>query len=403
MPPHRTGSFLRRILTLAILATLLPACPVLAQDSPADDSEPQSDETPPDFETGYSRGFFLRSSDGDFSIRFNGRIQPRLQYNRRENREDLYSYLIRRARLKISGNAHGPNLKYKFQADFGRGFVILLDAYVDYSFVPDQLVLRIGQSKRPYAREAITSSAQLQFVDRSLTSLFFGGGRDIGIAIQNNYQNSPRLEYALGVYNGTGIRTRILGSVEIDTTTGIPGFDDEGISNETLQFHPQIATRLGYNHGGINGYDQVDFEGGPLRFGVGTSVLLDLNFSGTKNTGIQSEIDFIGKFRHLSTSAAVYYQNLTVAEGLLAGDQHNYGFDWQVGYLIGNLFEPAIRYAAVWEADGGNDDEAFAIAGSFYFVGHYLKWQTDYTNIRIEDQLGGTRSNRFRSQFQFAF
>ena len=41
-------------------------------------------------------------------------------------------------------------------------------------------------------------------VDRAIVDKAFGNGRDVGLMLHNNYTKSPTLEWAAGVFNGTG-------------------------------------------------------------------------------------------------------------------------------------------------------------------------------------------------------
>jgi hypothetical protein len=88
----------------------------------------------------------------------------------------------------------------------------------------DNVWLRAGQWKRPFSRQQIGSSGRLELTDRSITDKAFGAGRDIGLAVHNNYEKSPDLEWALGVFNGTGDGARLVPTFNGDgeVTGGTP-------------------------------------------------------------------------------------------------------------------------------------------------------------------------------------
>ena len=69
------------------------------------------------------------------------------------------------------------------------------------------LHLRVGQWKRPFSRQQLTSSGKQEFVDRSLTDKAFGAGRDVGMMVHNNFTRAKGLEWAAGVFNGNGANT----------------------------------------------------------------------------------------------------------------------------------------------------------------------------------------------------
>lgn len=375
-----------------------------AQDATADpvaaaDSEPGPQRPV----AGYHKGFFIRSPNEPFALRIQGRVQARYAYEVLEEEDDESAFSIPRARLTLAGHAFTEALAYKFQADFGKGFVTLKDFYADYTFVPGWLQLRVGQWKRPFSRQQITSSGRLELVDRAITDRFFGAGRDIGLAIHDDYERSPAFEYALGVFNGTGDRPHLSGSVAVDPTTGEGEVTGGRFTNVPDRLHPALVLRLGYNHGGIKGYREADLEGGPFRFSVGTSGLVDLDADGDDASGVVGELDYILKAHGFSTSGAVYVSS--AQSGDRFGDQsfEAVGFHLQAGYVVTERFQPAVRYASI--APDGPDNDLQEILGglSIYFFGHGLKWQTDGGAL-LSQVSGGRRADYLvRSQLQLAF
>ena len=134
---------------------------------------------------GYDKGFFIRSADSDlFELVINGRIQGRFAFESVEEhleaettgdaaadaaeaeasagteREEEYAFSVPRARLKLKGHAFRESLGYALQVEFGKGNTYLKDYYVDAGLVPGSLHLRVGQYKRPFSRQQITSSGK---------------------------------------------------------------------------------------------------------------------------------------------------------------------------------------------------------------------------------------------------
>ena len=219
------------------LAVCLLALPALASAQPADEDEtgggtvhesdevigpdgtepaPPDDAPPPDDaapaapiatggNTGYDKGFFIKSDDGKFSLKIKARVQPYLALTRSKTPAADWTgaFEVRRARLILEGNLHGDDLRYKIQTDFGKGNPSLKDWYADARLSGSTWV-RAGQWKRPFSRQQITSSGKLELGDRAITDKGFGAGRDIGIALHNGYEDSPAIEWIVGVWNGTG-------------------------------------------------------------------------------------------------------------------------------------------------------------------------------------------------------
>ena len=139
---------------------------------------------------GYDHGFYVRSADDKFSLKIGGRLQAFYTLQRTAGTDDKSAFAVRDARLILEGNLYGPGLTYKFQPDFGQGFVTLKDFHVDTALTND-VWLRAGQWKRPFSRQQITSSGRLDLADRAITNTAFGAGRDLGIALRDNYEKSP--------------------------------------------------------------------------------------------------------------------------------------------------------------------------------------------------------------------
>lgn len=378
--------------TIALPAEVAPAADVAAEpEAPA--------------KVGYDKGFFIESGDGDYRMVLGGRLQFRYTYFSDEDAPDSSAFSIERARIKIEGHAITKDLTYLIQPELGKGSVALRDFYGDYRIVPEWLHFRVGQYYRPFSRQQITSDGNQELVDRAITDSAFGTGRDIGIMLHNNYEKSPEIEYALGLFNGTGDRARSTATttIEVDPDTGDISAEttETDLTNVPRMFHPALVGRVGYNYGGLKGYSEVDLEGGDLRFGVGASGQLNFDADRNDDSQAKAELDAIVKIQGFDATAAGYV--LSVQAGEDFGDRAlgALGFHVQAGYLIGGAFQPAVRYAVV--APDGDDDDTREIAGvlGYFASGHNLKWQTDLA--ALSSQASNTTDLRLRSQLQFAF
>ena len=120
--------------------------------------------------------------------------------------EGLDGFLVRRMRLSLSGEIL-KNVRFKLQVDAMKS-PILLDASVEL-FLHEAATLRFGQFKIPFGIEMLTSSGDLDTINRSqpVNNLAPGldigaSGRDIGAVI---FGRTSILEYTVGVFNGAGI------------------------------------------------------------------------------------------------------------------------------------------------------------------------------------------------------
>ena len=338
---------------------------------------------------GYKKGFFIKSADERFKMSLGQRVQMRFAHEEIEVGDNENAFSIPRARLAIKGHAFSKDLSYKFQMDLGKGNVTLKDFYVDHALMPGQLHIRAGQWKRPFSRQQITSSGKQEFVDRAITDKAFGAGRDIGVAIHNKYEKSPGIEYALGVFNGTGDKPWFKWNEDNPSKSKFNNVPDH--------VEPAVVARLGYNYGGIKGYSEADLEGGDFRFALGASGAFFLDTDDDDDSRRVAQCDFIMKSNGLSFSGAGY-ANYT------EGSMDQLGFHTQAGYVIKKKYQPVARYAYVAPEGEGNDQHELAVGLSTYFYGHNVKWQTELAALENEVTADeSTRDYRFQTQLQLAF
>ncbi|MGN6105176.1 MAG: porin [Kofleriaceae bacterium] len=313
---------------------------------------------------GYDDGFFLTSRDGRFLVRITSRVQVFYDWERTASGgPDDASYQtqfeIRRARLVLEGHAWTRRLRYLFQTDFGQGEVVLKDYRFDVELADDAW-LRVGQWKRPYSRQYITSSGRLELPDRAITNAAFGTGRDIGIALANEYEHSPDIEWTIGLFNG----------FDADS----PQLVDGTFTNVPPEFRPALIGRIGINRHGIRGYREGDLEGGPLRWAAAASVWLEADFAHDDQAAQRAEIDYILKVHGFSSTGALYL--MSAQDGPRFTDQTpaKIGFHVQAGYMVTRQLEAAARYALIEVAPGqGTDQQEITIGGTYYAFGHDAK------------------------------
>ncbi len=381
---------------LSILTSALMALGALTVRVP----EVSADVPPDTARAGYDGGFFIRDADDKFRARFKGRVQGRFTFRSIEDdseRESDYAFSIPRARFAMNGHAFSPALKYALQVEFGGGFAYLRDYYLDAGFLPGALHLRVGQYKRPFSRQQLTSSGSQELVDRAITDRAYGAGRDLGIMIHNDFGRSPRFEWAAGLFNGSGERPRFSGRVLGDSVEG------GRWSNVPAKFKPMAVVRVGYNHGGIRGYSETDLEGGPLRFSVGMSGKAAFNQDENDASFVSGQLDYAFKIHGFATTGAVYFG--TAQDGGSFTDQSyaGLGMHVQAGYLILRRYGLSLRYAIL--APEGDDNNTQEIMGglSVYFFGHSVKWQTDGGVLLRDDPAGNRSDGLVRTQLQFGF
>jgi hypothetical protein len=375
---------------------------------------------------GYDKGFFLTDEKGLFKLVIGARIQGRLAFERIESHEtdeagedvaattneDAYQFSVPQARLKLSGHVFSERVAYNLQPDFGnKGYPALISAYGDFALVPDALHLRVGQWERPFSRQQITSSGSFRLVDRAITDKAFGAGRDLGVAFHNNYEKSPKLEWALGVFNGSGDKPWFEGDFE---GTGAADADGnitvEGqvsskakATNVPDKLRPAVVARIGFITGKIMGYSEADLEGGPFRLGMAASVQADFDASDEGKAATRADLDFIMKVEGFSLDGAVYLASVQDGDGFADQKYGAWGLHAQAGYVIAGRVEPVIRYALV-DLDGDDNNTQELLGGlAIYVFKHNLKWQTEAGSVLRQDPAGTLDDVVVRTQLGLAF
>jgi len=374
----------------------------------------------------YDKGFFITDPKGLFKLVIGARIQGRFAFERIESHEtneagedvaataneDGYQFSVPQARLKLSGHVFSERVVYNLQPDFGnKGNPALISAYGDFALVPDVLHLRVGQWERPFSRQQITSSGSFRLVDRAITDKAFGAGRDLGVAFHNNYEKSPKVEWALGVFNGTGDKPWFEGDFEGTGATDADGnITVEGEvsskakpTNVPDRLRPALVGRVGFNTGKIKGYSEADLEGGPFRFGMAASVQADFDASDEGKGATRADLDFIMKVEGFSLDGAIYVASVQDGDGFADQQYGAWGLHAQAGYVIAGRVEPVVRYALV-DLDGDDNNTQEILGGiALYVFKHNLKWQTEAGPVLRQDPAGDLTDVVVRTQLGLAF
>ena len=112
--------------------------------------------------------------NGNFTFKPRGTLQ--LDYAGYNSRRGGYDFNngtdIRRARFGFEGTAF-TKFKWRLEAEFVKGTVNLLDAFVQYP-ISNKLTLTVGQHKAPYGLEANTTDALNTFLERGMANNAFG-------------------------------------------------------------------------------------------------------------------------------------------------------------------------------------------------------------------------------------
>lgn len=156
-------------------------------------------------------GFEFRTNNDKFSLAIQNRIQFRYSdpfdsdpRSLEDLERDDSSFRIRRARTRLRGHAYWPWLTYYLQYDWSQPVLRDLNLSIDkYKWAR----LWFGRGKVIYNDERVTSSANQQFVNRSIVNDIFTVDRQQGVQILGNLFPATwhDISYYAGIFTGLGV------------------------------------------------------------------------------------------------------------------------------------------------------------------------------------------------------
>ena len=367
----------------------------------------------------FGKGLFnLIGKDSSFSMNVSARMQM-LGTSNWDVNNGLYNptsnLLVRRARLKFSGFAYSPKLKYKLELglsnrDIGKASSFtneapkyILDAVVKWNF-SGNFVLWFGQTKLPGNRERVISSGDLQQVDRSLLNSRFNIDRDMGFQLRHHFNLTDTFivkeMFAVSQGEGRNITTGNLGGHQYTSRVELLPFGKFASKGDyrgsDLKFEPTPKLALGFTY---------DFNNDAVknRSNQGSYMTNDTGFYSTNISTVF--VDAMYKHRGFSVMAEYAYRDAEDAfaknsDGTLTGDLVQVGnaLNLQTGYLLSKTLEISGRYTNIdWDSDitGKGAENQYTLGLSKYIVGHKLKVQTDVSYLDL-----ASKTNQFMYRLQ---
>jgi len=367
----------------------------------------------------FGKGLFnLIGKDSSFSMNVSARMQMLGTSNWDVNNglsNPTSNLLVRRARLKFSGFAYSPKLKYKLELglsnrDIGKASSFtneapkyILDAVVKWNF-SGNFVLWFGQTKLPGNRERVISSGDLQQVDRSLLNSRFNIDRDMGFQLRHHFNLTDKFivkeMFSVSQGEGRNVTTGNLGGHQYTSRIELlpfGKFTSKGdYRGSDLKFEPAPKLALGFTY---------DFNNDAVknRSNQGSYMTNDTGFYSTNISTVF--VDAMYKHKGFSVMAEYAYRDAEDAfaknsDGTLTGDLVQVGnaLNLQTGYLLSKTLEISGRYTNIdWDSDitGKGAENQYTLGLSKYIVGHKLKVQTDVSYLDL-----ASKTNQFMYRLQ---
>lgn len=369
----------------------------------------------------FGKGLFnLVGKDSTWTMKIGARMQFLTTANWENNASNETNSLIRRSRLKFSGFAFSPKLKYKLELGLSNRDIsgaseftsnsprYILDAVMKWNFAKN-LTLWFGQTKLPGNRGRIVSSANMQFVDRSLLNSKFNIDRDMGMQLKHHFKLSEKfiIQETFSIAQGEGRNVtkgnigghQYTGRVEMLPFGKFKGKGNYSGSDLKRENTPKLAIATSY-----------DFNNNAVktRSNMGSYMRTDTGFFQTNISTFYADamfkykgFSFMGEYAKRD-SKNPFAKN---TDGSLTGDvvQVGNGLNLQIGVLNTKNWEFSGRYTNInlnKSITGKNKEEQYTFGVSKYIVGHSLKIQSDISYLNI---VGSNNQVMYRLQFDIHF
>jgi phosphate-selective porin OprO/OprP len=227
-------------------------------------------------QVGYDKGFFIKSTDGNFMMKIGGLMQFRWTHYEaqkrnhylqpRLHRNDRTGFDFQRLRINFKGHAFDPDLTYfvEFRTDAANSYDAILSwAYIDYKFC-DEFHFRAGKFKSASTRANTTAHENLQLISRPMVDSVFGLGFNLGVRFWGQLFDK-QVDWYLDVTNSFsdgenfgGGRTISNDPAELDSNPALAfrlvwhALGENGAadfaSQSDIEFHESPAFDLGFHY-----------------------------------------------------------------------------------------------------------------------------------------------------------
>lgn len=338
---------------------------------------------------------------------------------------------LRRLRLGLRLSGLGGRLTGTLQLNTTPSALELLDMFAEYRVLP-RLAIRAGLAKIPFTAYRMQSFTELNFVDWALVTRYFGGERQIGIELHDRLADAST-EYAVGVYNGTTMRSahgQGVGPVYGETFDNL---SDLRSYHPPDAPHPEFAGRFAWHHGVHRsaGLSVAPAEGLGVDLGLSASVDLDPTPVHDFTAAFAPEVAL--RYGIWSFSSTGYLGLSPRTE--TSGNAALWGFLAEARVLIARRVGVALRYARVDRSSAlindartrsirliytGPDalrngleaqysgaqhisfEQELTLGVNVYFIGRALVWQNDFGWLSTARDNGDRYDIRWRTQMQLA-
>jgi phosphate-selective porin OprO/OprP len=157
-------------------------------------------------------GFYLRSADKKYDIRFRGYTHFDGRYFTEDDDDFTDTFIFRRVRPIVEGTLGGV-VDFRIMPDFANSTLVLQDAYLNLRYWP-LANIQAGKFKAPFGLERLQSATNMLFVERALPTQLVPN-RDLGMMVHGNFREGL-VQYQLALMNGVSDGA----SADVDSSDG---------------------------------------------------------------------------------------------------------------------------------------------------------------------------------------
>ena len=266
-----------------------------------------------DLKARFGNGFELYTADEEFTMQIHNLTQfDARTFGTSGQGESKDTFFFPREWLIFQGKLTKP-IDYYLSFAFGNNAVNLLDVYLNWHVIDDQLQLKIGRYKTPFTYEFFALPVQgLVDPERSLFFNNYGLNRDSGVMALGTTLEK-RMDYAVGIFNG--VRN---GYLDTNNAKDLAAF---------LNFRPFVNNEDSVfqylNFGGsTNIGQQNDLIANPQTFRTQVpDTVINVNHLGVPFMTFAPNIRDYGPKSLWAAHTALYYQSLSFISEYEAGFQ----------------------------------------------------------------------------------
>jgi hypothetical protein len=357
--------------------------PATAPLQPLVQNQPHS---PPSLNAGYSldEGFYIRTDDGKFLMHPWLFIQGRDAYNYRsittDNVHDGENGLeLPRAKLIVDGNIVSRDLTYQviWNSTDTTGNLDLQDAWGRYHIANTIFAVEGGNIRDPVDHEQILFATKSMAPDRSIVNNVLLNGDDIvkGVELSAGYDTPSTVRGEVAFTSGErNFETTFQGYPTNPASWGVAGRVEWKMTGDWKDY-AQFTSLDDLHALFVLGAGADYSEGGAT---AGLTHVVDAQYN--LPCGLSLYAAYLGRYvRHDAGSPATDGNPASGAPVFASADTYDATARVMAAYLIGNHFEPFVRYEYLrfddreFTSPTNNDMSDITLGFNYYFFGHRAK------------------------------